>query len=62
MWLCVARSAFSSPTPLLATGPQVYAGCLEAKLRQLVCETRVPVTVNSDDPVGRAGVAVEGAC
>ncbi|PRW60100.1 adenosine deaminase [Chlorella sorokiniana] len=36
--------------PLSNLRLQVYSGCLEAKLRQLVCETRVPVTVNSDDP------------
>ncbi|KAI7841287.1 hypothetical protein COHA_005060 [Chlorella ohadii] len=36
--------------PLSNLRLQVYAGCLEAKLRQLVCETRVLVTVNSDDP------------
>lgn len=35
---------------LIAASTQVYAGCLEAKLRQLVQETRMLLTVNSDDP------------
>lgn len=36
--------------PLSNLRLQVYSGCLEGKLRQLVCGTRTPVTVNSDDP------------
>lgn len=50
--LSVAQPAPTPPTPRHAPLPpsQVYAGCLPDKLSQLVRDTRLVVTVNSDDP------------